>query len=72
MSIMYHLDSDGGFSAGDTDTGITAYAYPTSAYANRAKRDPEKVARDMLAREGNRPVMPDYDTRNMHTLQASK
>lgn len=45
---VYHLDSDGGFTCGDTDTEHTAYAYPTSTHATAAKRNPAKVARQML------------------------
>lgn len=45
--IVYSLDKDGGFTAGDTDTEATAYAYPTSIAATKAKRDPEGLARQM-------------------------
>lgn len=45
--IIYLLDTDGAFIAGDTDTEATAYAYPTSEHATKAKRNPEGVAREM-------------------------
>jgi hypothetical protein len=31
MAHAYKLDADGGFSCGNTKTGVTAYAYPTNA-----------------------------------------
>lgn len=49
--IRFHLDTDGGFTAGDTSTGLTAYAYPSSTHATRAKRDPLGVAAEMMASE---------------------
>lgn len=45
--ILSHLDSQGGFTVGDTDTGATAYAFPTSTHATNAKRQPETVAAKM-------------------------
>ena len=34
--IVWNLESDGSFVCGDTETRCTSYAYPRSAYANRA------------------------------------
>ena len=46
--IIHHLDQQGGFTCGDTETMHTAYAYPSSIHATDAKRDPDKVAAEML------------------------
>ncbi len=51
MTILYKFDQNGGFVVGDTETGLTSYAYPTSAAANRAKRDGGRVATSMMANE---------------------
>lgn len=46
--IEYKLDKDGGFFAHDTETGATAYAYPTSTHAVQARRNASKVANEMM------------------------
>jgi hypothetical protein len=51
MTIVYKLDAEGGFICGDTETGRTAYAYPSSAQARLAKADPAPVARGMMRGE---------------------
>jgi len=48
--IVHRLLDCGAFVAGDTDTGETSYAYPTSDHARRAKRYPDLVAREMIKR----------------------
>lgn len=48
MSIVFKLLDDGGFVVGDTDTGRTAYAYPTSPFATKAKKSPVNVAKAMM------------------------
>lgn len=51
MTIKHTFDASGGFVVGDTTSGLTAYAFPSSSHANLAKRDPDKVARQMIASE---------------------
>lgn len=49
--IFHKLDKDGGFTAGDSESRMTSYAFPTSTHANRAKQSPMEVAEEMLANE---------------------
>ncbi len=49
MAIVYKLDQDGGFTCGDTETRMTAYAFPTSPYAPAAKKRAKNVAAEMMA-----------------------
>lgn len=49
MTIYYAHDADGAFIAGDTETGLTSYAYPTSPHAVDARTRAELVARAMLS-----------------------
>jgi hypothetical protein len=51
MTIIYTFDDDGAFIAGDTATGRTCYAYPTSTHATKAKKIPQRVAREMMRSE---------------------
>ena len=52
MTILFKFDSDGGFLCGDTATGRTAYASPTSSWAIFAHRSrPSFVAERMMAHE---------------------
>jgi len=51
--IIYNFDSNGGFTACNTETGLSAYAYPTSDNATQAKREPDTVACAMMANEEN-------------------
>lgn len=44
----FKMLADGGFVAGDTVTGHTAYAYPSSPHATKARTSPEKVAAEMV------------------------
>jgi hypothetical protein len=48
MRLEFGHDRQGGFIAGDADdfTAIS-YAYPTSSHAEKARRQPERVAREM-------------------------
>lgn len=48
MATVYKLHANGGFTVGDTVTRVTAYAYPTSTHADAARRNPEKVAAEMI------------------------
>jgi hypothetical protein len=52
-SIVYKLDADGGFTAGDRETGFTSYAYPSSIYAMYAKNDPQATADRMMKVEND-------------------
>lgn len=54
MTIRFKLLDDGAFVCGDTATGITSYAYPTSFHAKDAKRFPDRVAASMMANESGR------------------
>lgn len=70
-TIQFKLLPDGGFVAGDVDTGRTSYAYPTSTHATLAKRNPEREARIML-KAANRLQDVDtseYDARNWASMQ---
>jgi len=73
--ILYHLDASGGFTAGDTETGRTAYAYPGSKNAASVKAKGEtNVAAHMMAMENDSSDWrdaPNYaarDARIMKTL----
>ena len=50
MTILLYVDQQGGVYAADEDSGATAYAFPFSANATRAKRSPRSVAEDMIVR----------------------
>ena len=68
MTIRFKLETNGAFIAGDTETGRTAYAYPSSTYAMQAKRHPKTVAAEMMADENStgrwRDAFDDYDLRH--------
>ncbi len=72
--IKFKLDKDGGFTCGDTQTGVTVYSYPTSIHANAAKRNPETAARSILGEQGSYRGDPaivwEYDMRNWARLNA--
>lgn len=72
MAIVFNLESDGGFLAGDTETGFTSYAYPTSTHADFAKRQPgaqAKIAAEMMEVEIATPYRVEYDARNWLRLE---
>jgi hypothetical protein len=72
MRIVYRHSPDGAFVAGDSDTGFTAYAYPTSTHAQQAKRSAvwaEQTARKMLESRGTVSAY-EYDRRNWQAIQA--
>lgn len=48
MTLRFKLLDDGAFVCGDTETSVTAYAYPTSAYATEAQRCGHDVATEMM------------------------
>lgn len=70
--IFWHMDDHGGFTAGDTETGLTSYAYPSSPNAGEARRNPASVARRMLAVEPGlwrtTTSAAEYDCRNWARL----
>lgn len=63
---------NGAFVAGDRDTEMTAYAYPTSPHAIVAKKYPKRVAEDMLAAESvwmhKTPYAQNYDAANWRLI----
>ena len=67
--LSYRLTNDGAFICGDKQTGVTAYAYPTSESAhNAAHGHAIATAMDMLARENahiGRNSLPDIDKRDL-------
>ena len=73
MAILYKIGTDGSFTAGDTTTGFTSYAYPSSHHATRAIRYPDRcewIASMMTARElrHGSPHEAEYDARNWKRL----
>lgn len=77
MPIIHGFDQSGGFIAADTDTGRSAYAYVTSSAATRAKRNPDKVAADLMRVENqfaaswrDVPQYRDRDARWIACLQS--
>jgi hypothetical protein len=76
MTILFKLDAKGGFTVGDTRTGRTAYAYPSSPNARAARIDPTLVASEMMATENRvwrdaRPSYSDNDARRLAALRQS-
>lgn len=47
--IVYLVDGAGAITAGDTASGLANYAYPSSPWAQMARRDPAGVAAEMIA-----------------------
>ena len=76
MSIVHTFDKDGAFIAGDTETGKTCYAYPSSDHANAAKRRAAKVAKEMMDWENRLHTVPvirvDYDQRHWLVLENAR
>jgi len=72
MPIVWKICEDGSFVAGDTVTGVTSYAYPTSLRVAHAKRNPEREAKEMLANERKEdhetPYGLQYDKHNWERL----
>jgi hypothetical protein len=68
VNPVWKLLDDGGFVAGDKDSRMTSYAYPSSPHANVAKRYPKLVAEEMLDSERlylrKVPAIQDYDFKN--------
>lgn len=76
MAIVFGFDGSGGFTAGDTVTGRTSYAYPTSFHATTAKRSAVRTAMQMMEDEnalGDWRDAPEYrakDARHWEVLPA--
>lgn len=72
MDIVFRMMPDGGFVAGDRDSEMTSYAYPSSPHAIVAKRYPKLVAEEMLASERSDyrkiPAIADYDAANWRKI----
>lgn len=68
MKAVFKMLEDGGFVAGDEDSRMTAYAYPSSPHANVAKRYPKLVAEEMLEAERSSyrkiPAVQEHDRKN--------
>ncbi|UKJ74527.1 hypothetical protein [Azospirillum brasilense] len=71
MAILFMHTPEGGFLAGDTETGLTSYAYPTSTHATRARNHPGKVAAEMMTSEtaSSRRAVPDAAARDAKWLE---
>lgn len=74
--IVFRLEPDGGFVAGDTETRRTSYAYPSSPNATLARKLPERIAGEMIA-SANRfaascpnAQIEEYDARMWASLQS--
>jgi len=52
MALDYGFDAAGGFYVLDHERRVADYAYPTSAWAARAKKNPAKTAAEMNAGDG--------------------
>lgn len=76
MFIVFKLLADGAFVCGDTESRATCYAYPTSPFAEQAKKTPETVAADMMRDEPlwprSSPEIRNHDNRNWARLQPVK
>lgn len=70
MAIVHKVMPDGGFVCGDTQTGRTAYAYPTSPHATKARKSAATVAKAMMRNVGPTcDLVKEYDARNWQKLE---
>lgn len=71
MTVVFKMLANIGFVAGDTATGRTAFAYPTSPHATSARRHPLRVATEMM-KQANAFTSPystsEYDANNWRLL----
>jgi hypothetical protein len=72
--ILHKRLDDGAFVAGDTVSGRTCYAYPTSEHARKARRGASAVAEKMMVAENALGAWrdqnaKDYDARNWARLR---
>lgn len=72
--IVFRMDAQGGFTAGDTVTRLTAYCYPTSFNAVIARKQPERIAHELIkgAKLFATLDRADYDARNWATLSSEQ
>jgi len=74
--VVWLMDDDGGFTAGDTATGRTGYAYPTSTHATLACRNPGATARKMMraaaASIGTPHIVAECDARNWRRINSAR
>lgn len=73
--IYFAFDAQGAFIAGCAETGATGYAYPTSSYADAARRNPAATAEEMVGGIGRfyrgfDSIVKPYDARNWAKLSA--
>lgn len=67
--LVFKMQDNGGFAAGDTETLRTSYAYPSSPHATAAKAKPSQTARAMIEQANDHigtlpaPLLLDYDRR---------
>jgi hypothetical protein len=66
--ILFAFTPGGGFTVGDTESGITAHAGATWWFARRARTKPESTAVAMLAYENPRIERRAYDKQNWLAL----
>jgi len=74
MAIVYTFDKDGAFIAGNTFNELTCYAYASSTHATQAKRNPGKVAAEMMRNERPTPLhdRSEYDARNWKKINVTR
>lgn len=53
MPIYFTRMIDGSFTVGDSETGFTCYAFPSSTFAEQAKNLPDEIARIMMDDEND-------------------
>lgn len=77
MLLFAHCISkeEPGFAVVDTETGVSAYAERCSIWDSRSWREPEKVAREMIAAEAEKrhdiPHIAWADRRRLGILKAA-
>lgn len=69
MAVIHKLGADGSFTAGDTESRLTSYAYPTSPHADAARKKPERTAAAMMRQERPSLTRGEYDRRNWQRLE---
>lgn len=72
MKVQFAYLTNGAFVAGDMNSGMTSFAYPSSPHAIVAKKYPALVAAEMIESERmsyrSIPAVQDYDCRNWKIL----
>lgn len=70
--IIWRIEPDGGFRAGDTTTRLTSYAFPTSMLADMAIKSPDAAAFLMLQDQSPAPDRSGFDSDNWLLLTEGK